>query len=98
MIAPARPAAALGAIQPQTSVHRTREWLVSTLMMKRTQRGHGGQSADRSATGGSTLLRGNQQRMLLQNTRGDLLPASCPALQPSGPCFVRPVRAVSVST
>jgi len=35
------------------------------------------------------LLRGQKKRLLLQNTRGgrDVLPARCPALQPSGPAL-----------
>src|SRR5690348_15516654 len=44
-------------------------------MEKRTKRGHCGQSTDRSAARGRKLLRGNQERLLLQNTRvgSDLL-------------------------
>src|SRR5690348_17945129 len=38
-------------------------------MEKRTKRGHCGQSTDRSAARGRKLLRGNQERLLLQNTR-----------------------------
>ena len=55
--------AVLGAIARSNDVGATyrrdcHTWLVSTLMEKRTQRGHSGQSTDRAAAGGSKLLRG----------------------------------------
>jgi len=37
-------------------------WLVSTLMEKRTQRGHTGQSTDRAAAGGGDVLTGGRFR------------------------------------
>ena len=49
-------------------------------MEKRTQRGHSGQSTDRSGAGGSRLLRKQPNAIAVTNTRGrsDLLPARCP--------------------
>ena len=75
------------------------KWLVSTLIEKRTLRGHSGQSTDRSAAGGGNALAGGRfGRVCFVKA----IAVGCPAainfpLQPNGPCFVRSVRAVSVS-
>src|SRR5579862_8013309 len=47
-----------GSRQGVLTAARWHTWLVSTLVEKRTQRGHSGQSTDRSAAGGSKSLRG----------------------------------------
>src|SRR6185437_1579455 len=85
--------------RPQTSVHRT--WRVAGLYAqeKRTKRGHCGQSTDRSAAGrGNALAGGRFRHVRFVKAIALVSPAAIDFTpQPSGPCFVRSVRAVSVS-
>src|SRR5579872_2413110 len=71
----------------------------STLIEKRTQRGHTGQSTERSAARDTTLWRERARAAcaFVTDNRFWLPSQRALPLQPSSPCFVPCVRAVSVS-
>src|SRR5579872_5896259 len=100
MIAPGEAGSELGTIQPQTSVHRARrvaglyaQGETDTARTERTKHGPLGCRA------GNALRGGRFRRVCFcKSNRFLVSPAAVDfPLQPSGPCFVRSVRAVSVS-